>query len=56
MKTIAMFKITNSEKNRLWYPNLVGRLLNDIQFDAILFNYFIDFERVEYKVRDVTND
>ena len=56
MKTITMFRILNSEKNRLWYKNLVGRFLNEAQFDEILFNSFVDFERIEYKVRSVIND
>ncbi len=56
MNIVPMFVILNNEKNRLWYPKLVGLTLNEAQFYEVPANFWIDYQRIEYKVRDVTND
>lgn len=56
MKVMTLYFIKNTEKNRLWYKDLVGRTLNEVQFGEILCPFWVDFERIERKVRSVTID
>lgn len=56
MQTVILYRILNTEKNRLWYKDLVGRTLNEAQFSEILCPFWVDFERIERKVRSVTVD
>lgn len=54
MRTVILYQISNTEKNCVWYKSLVGRTLNEAQFSEVLFNCFVDFVRIERRVRDVT--
>lgn len=56
MQTVILFYILNTEKNNLWYKSLVGRTLNEAQFSEILCPFWIDFQRIERRVRNVTVD
>ena len=56
MKTVTMFRVKNSEKNKLWYKSLVGKLLNEAQLNEVLFNSWIDIERIDYRVREINPD
>jgi hypothetical protein len=53
MSIITLYYIPPSTVNNFWYKNLVGRTLNEAQFEEVLFNSFLDFQRIERKVRDV---
>ena len=39
-----LIKILNTEKNKLWWPKLVGKTINQIQFNEVKFNCFVDIE------------
>lgn len=52
---ITLYFIINNEKNRLWYPSLVGKTLNEAQFSEVLCQFWIDFEVIKRKVRNFTD-
>jgi hypothetical protein len=54
-RTITLFYIPYTEKNKLWYKQFVGKTLNEIQFSDILCNFWVDFEIIERKIRDFTD-
>jgi hypothetical protein len=54
MQTFKLFRVLNTEKNCLWYKDLVGRLINEAQFNSVLFNSFLDVRAEVVMVRDVT--
>lgn len=56
MQTVVMYRVLKTKKNYDWYKNLVGKLLNEAQFEEVLFNIWLDCERIECKVRSVTPD
>jgi len=56
MKTVILFYIPRTEKNCLWYKSLAGRTINEVQFNEVLANFWLDFTRIERQVRDVTGE
>jgi hypothetical protein len=56
MQTVIMYRVLQTQKNRDWYKPLVGRLLNEAQFSEVLCPFWIDIQKIECQVRDVTSD
>jgi hypothetical protein len=56
MTTVILYFIHSSEKNKLWYPQIAGRTINEAQFNEVLAKFWLDFTRIERKVRAVTTD
>jgi hypothetical protein len=40
-RTITLFYIPYTEKNKLWYKQFVGKTLNEIQFADILCKFWV---------------
>jgi hypothetical protein len=43
---LMLYKILPTDKNKLWWPKLVGQTLSAEQFDEVKFNCFIDIQMV----------
>jgi hypothetical protein len=56
MRTVILYQIHGSEKNFLWYPKIAGRTINEAQFSEVLAKFWLDFTRIERKVRDINPD
>jgi hypothetical protein len=56
MTTVILYFIHNNEKNRLWYPKIAGRIINEAQFSEVLAKFWLDFTRLERRVKEVTTD
>ena len=46
MFSAMLYKILPTDKNKLWWPKLVGQTLSVEQFSKMLFNCFADIEIV----------
>lgn len=48
---IIIYLVLPTEKNKLWYADLVGKHLSEEKFARVLFNCFLDVRAIPFAVR-----